>query len=252
MIEFHDERSEQDLAQPREKPVSIAASSLYRFTRFSRPFVGRGRLLRWYLDLGRLFQRLSFEVAGEIFGESFHSRRTGVSPERIQGLLPKGASVLDVGCGSGRWCAVAAAYADHVTGLDASAASIENARRMHPHPKIEFLLADAEKNLRAQLGHRTFDLVLLIHVIEHIEKVDQLLEELKLLGRKLLVEVPDFESDMLNHVRHHYRRPFYSDADHVREYTDSILRSQLTRSGWRVEHLEIRRGSIVAVAGHPR
>jgi hypothetical protein len=42
--------------------------------------------------------------------------------------------------------------------------------------------------------------------------------------------------------------PFYSDADHVREYTVDILNSQLVRNGWQVVENRKRGGGVLAIA----
>ena len=44
---------------------------------------------------------------------------------------------------------------------------------------------------------------------------------------------------------------WYSDEDHVREYTAGLLTGQLERAGWTVLSVEHRRGMLVAVATRP-
>lgn len=244
---FDDRVSEGDLEAPRRKPRAAAASILYRFTSAAAPVLGRRRLLSWYLDLSRWFHRLSFEIAGELYGESFHLKRLAVTGSLIRRLLPENGSVLDVGCGTGRWSHVASEQAGTVVAIDLSATNIETARRLHPGPNIEFVVGDVAQMLPESAGP-AFDLALLIHVLEHIDDAVDLLSRLRRLARTVLVEVPDFEADMLNHVRRSLGRAFYSDSDHVREYTESVLREQLGRAGLRVLLLENRRGSILAVA----
>lgn len=244
---FDDRVSEGDLESPRRKPRAAAASFLYRFTSAAAPVLGRRRLLSWYLDLSRWFHRLSFEIAGELYGESFHLKRLAVTGSLIRRLLPENGSVLDVGCGTGRWSQVASEQAGTVVAIDLSATNIETARRLHPSPNIDFVVGDVARMLPGS-GGPTFDLALLIHVLEHIDDAVDLLSRLRRLARTVLVEVPDFEADMLNHVRRSMGKAFYSDSDHVREYTESVLREQLGRAGLRVLLLENRRGSILAVA----
>ena len=52
-----------------------------------------------------------------------------------------GERVLDVGCGTGHLTAQIAAAGTEVVGIDASAAMIDEARRVYP--KLEFIKADA-------------------------------------------------------------------------------------------------------------
>jgi len=69
-----------------------------------------------------------------------------------------------------------------------------------------------------------------------------------LVARRLLVEVPDFESDPVNLARLAQGRDFSSDGDHVREYTERTLVEALVKSGWHVEWRRKRGGAIVALA----
>jgi Methyltransferase domain len=95
-----------------------------------------------------------------------------------------------------------------------------------------------------------FDIALLIYVLEHIENPDSLLQAISLIAPTLIIEVPDFESDALNLVRQTLDSPYYSDADHIREYTLDILHQQLERNGWQIDYSERLKGSILAIARH--
>jgi ubiquinone/menaquinone biosynthesis C-methylase UbiE len=50
--------------------------------------------------------------------------------------IGEGVSVLDVGCGSGEFCELAAARGARVSGIDAAAGLIEVARRRLPHADL--------------------------------------------------------------------------------------------------------------------
>jgi hypothetical protein len=74
---------------------------------------------------------------------------------------------------------------------------------------------------------RSFDVGLLIHIIEHIDDPDFLLSSLQKLVNTLIVEVPDFESDSLNLVRLKLGSPYYSD-----ETVSGNTPSPLWSSNW--------------------
>jgi hypothetical protein len=63
--------------------------------------------------------------------------------------------------------------------------------------------------------------------------------------------VPDFEHDPLNWVRVKQACRFYTDGDHVREYTLNILSEQLEKTGWRTSFVQQRHGSMVVIAHGP-
>lgn len=80
--------------------------------------------------------------------------------------VPRGARVLDLGCGSG---SLLASFEDRGwvrVGVDISPSGIEQARRHYP--AITFLLADATDDLPALLGKAAFDVVISTETLEHV------------------------------------------------------------------------------------
>lgn len=82
--------------------------------------------------------------------------------------VSKGARVLDVGCGVGRWSRMLAARGAHVVGVDLSPTMIEQARERAAAQGVadrcRFAVTDVT---RFDLGER-FDLVLGVTVLQHI------------------------------------------------------------------------------------
>jgi SAM-dependent methyltransferase len=76
---------------------------------------------QWYIDR---FRRMAAEGA-DLGGEA----------RLVDALLPRGARVLDAGCGPGRVGAELAARGHYVVGVDADAALIEAAKADHPGPR---------------------------------------------------------------------------------------------------------------------
>lgn len=77
---------------------------------------------------------------------------------------------------------------------------------------------------------------------------DRILQDLRGVASKIVVEVPDFEQDSLNYVRSEQQLPFYSDGDHVREYTLIILQQQIEQNDWRVLETSSNGAPVLAVA----
>ncbi len=244
--------TESDLAMPRQKPRSIAISLAYRLVRVARALFGAKAVLRFCLDTSWLTWRFAFELSSDVLGNEFQSEARGISEELLKEFIPPGGSVVDVGCGPGRWSRVAARHAGTVVGVDSSKAVIEQARRDTVEKNVTYLIGNASD----ALGQRHFDVALLIHVLEHIEDAGAFLRIAGAAADVLIIEVPNFDVDPLNAVRHRLGRRFYTDADHVREYTPAILREQLLRSGFEIVREQQNRGSIVAVArltpSHPQ
>lgn len=236
--------TEQQLSMPRQKGKSVAVSIGYKLVRIGKMIFGRERLLRYFLNSARIRWRFAFEIAGEIDGGQFHNYAKALNEDLLSRYIDKSSSVIDIGCGLGRWCKVAGQYANSVVGIDYDAALIAIANNENNADNIEYLVGDVTKDLDG----RTFDLALLTHVIEHIDSPDDLLFELKGIAKTLIVEVPDLAQDPLNFMRLKYDQPFYSDGDHVREYTEETLLNQLSRTGWRVIETRKNGGSVLVVA----
>jgi ubiquinone/menaquinone biosynthesis C-methylase UbiE len=171
-----------------------------------------------------------------------------MTEDMLMDWVPPGGTVLDVGCGGGRWCRATARVAEKVTGIDRNEAVISAARESSPQSNLSYIVGDVSSALAGQMAGEFFDVVLLVHVLEHIDEAGALLTALRGVAKRLVVEVPDFEGDRLNLLRYNLETRYYSDADHVREYTTEILLCQLKRNGWKVPHHQRFRGSIVAIA----
>jgi SAM-dependent methyltransferase len=240
--------TEEELSFFRRKQRSVAISVAYRGMRLARAMVGPRLLLKACLFGSWLLHRFALELSYGIFGDRFRQTAFALTERSLAPLISDSDTVLDLGCGIGRWTRVAARHAAAVVGVDYDATLIDEARRLTTDPTVEFVVGDVTRPLSEVVGGRIFDLVLLLHIVEHIEDADGFLRSLADCARRVVVEVPDFESDYLNPVRWAVGSRFYSDADHVREYTIHTLSAQLQRTGWRLDHFQQRGGCLLAVA----
>lgn len=90
--------------------------------------------------------------------------------EPIVRELPEGASVLDLGCGSGRDAATLLRRGFDVTGTDASPAMLEQAVKHHPELAGRTVLHKLPEKLPFAAG--CFDAALAMAVIMHIEETE--------------------------------------------------------------------------------
>ena len=97
-------------------------------------------------------------------------------PAEIRGLIPKGSTVLDVGCGNGHNMAWVNAYGDYkVTGIDINKKDLAIAKKRKCY--IEKNKPVYEKLVIADLTKKTtfkkkFDVVVSSQLVEHLEKKD--------------------------------------------------------------------------------
>ena len=88
---------------------------------------------------------------------------------------------------------------------------------------------------------RKFDLLVLTHVLEHLENPTEFLCKFKKFFRYVYIEVPDFDASLLNQLRQDIGTPFvYSDEDHKWEFGRAELLKVVTDCGLTV--LDERRG----------
>jgi SAM-dependent methyltransferase len=198
---------------PRKKPRNWLASVTYR--------VGRFVPANAMLDLAAITHRLAFEKVGA-WGDNPFLHRHIKPTDRV----------LEIGCSSGR--VLSKVQAAERVGIDTDAKAIERGRK--EHPELTLLCADA----RAYSGD--FDVVILSHVLEHIDEPEALLKSLRF--ERLYIEVPDFEVTPLNPVRAQRGLIAHTDADHVAEFTRDELEDLFRSSGLDVIDHEFRWGFL--------
>lgn len=88
-------------------------------------------------------------------------------------LIAPGSKVLDIGCNEGRILSFLPADIRYV-GLDISATAIERARQRYPDQ--QFLISDLNKPSEVFLEEHTFDAVIMLALIEHIDSPTQVVK----------------------------------------------------------------------------
>lgn len=238
---------DRDLEFPRRKRQRLVIAATYRLAYLAMRVFGTEHLLRFAADEAWILRRVGFELASELYGESFQCASLALSEDSLERWLPANANVLDLGCGAGRWSRAAATRARSVVGIDRDVALIARARSVTRDDRVTFLVGDVTRSLPEQVAKR-FDIALLVHLLEHLDDVDPFLRMLHELTPRLIVEVPDVTADPLNVARRKIGSPFYSDDDHVREYSPAMLVEHLGRNGWRIRESLQRGGAIAAFA----
>ena len=98
----------------------------------------------WYIERFRAMARAGDDLAGEA--------------RLVDAMAPRGAHILDAGCGPGRLGGYLAAAGHHVVGVDVDPALIEAAEQDHPGPR--WLVGDlAELDLPARGIAEPFDVI---------------------------------------------------------------------------------------------
>lgn len=154
-----------------------------------------------------------------------------------------GERVLDVGCGLGTLAhALVAAREVTVLAVDEDPRSIELARSRHPHPRLEFRLGDA----RRDLPEGQFDVALLSHFLEHLEHRRAFLHGLRARQQpgRLLLRLPLFDRDWTVPLRRELGVRWKSDDGHFAELTEGEWIAELAEAALTVTHREVRWGEL--------
>ncbi len=140
-------------------------------------------------------------------------------------LLP-GAVLLDIGCVSGDLTSVLARSVTSVIGIDHDRDWIAVAQENRRLSEVEFLVGETEGCLAS--ADTKFDVVVLSHVLEHLDAPILLLEQASSRCGFGYLEVPDFDCGPNDGYRRILERPIsLSDVDHLFEFDREELEALL-------------------------
>lgn len=95
--------------------------------------------------------------------------------------LPKDASVLEIGIGSGKWSCAFSIMGYKVTAMDNNPEMLEQAKRNFPNIRIEYVLDDL-LNLTSEASKRKYELVTNEGVLEHVLDRDERISAIRAMG----------------------------------------------------------------------
>jgi len=198
----------------RKKPRLIWASFFYRLHTIL-PLNNKAKF-KLYLNMTAMFERLSHQMSFKNFGPHNHPHRTHARIFRDK-FLNKEFTVLDLGCATGDISNELAEKTKKVVGIDHNPVSVKEASRKHQRENLEFYQGDAQEFL--QKNNAKFDLLILSHILEHLDNPKDFLLKFKDYFGYIYIEVPDFDKTYLNHYRKELNmRLIYTDDDHVSEF----------------------------------
>ena len=197
------------------------------------------------LDLEWIFSHLCHEASFTAFSGSEHPLRI-VTRDLLLRVMPERARILDLGCGSGELLAILGEISADVVGIDHSAEQVDLAR-LHLTEKgldnVRVFVTDGVKYLQG-VGEPV-DVVVLSHILEHLEDPSATLRDVAELCSFVYVEVPDFESQTSNAFRQLLGRPLiFSDLDHIWEFDRREITELLEGAGLIVLETDHRLGML--------
>jgi len=162
-----------------------------------------------------------------IFGTRYHR---GLISKVLKSVPPQSKRILDIGCGYGNMTKFLEKKGDTIVGLDLGGLFY----RPYVSEKLSFLKSDA---LHIPFHDDTFDCLISLDVIEHIEDDQSLVDEVKRVLKPkglAIIETPNrhrlsaellslFKSNSQNFPKSYGHDELLGDIIHIREYTKPEL-----------------------------
>lgn len=222
----------------RKKPKKFLLRLIYLFQKFL-PLSAPAKF-KLFLNLEWIFDRLSHEMSFKIFTNETHPIRQ-YSKTFILDNISESDVVLDLGCNFGFLSYVVAVKAKSVVGIDFSKEVIEAAKKSFQKNNLEFVVGEAREFLDS--SKQSFDVLLLSHVLEHIDDPKDFIMKFKNNFKKIYIELPDFDKTYLNQYRLHQKNELiYTDDDHVTEFDRAELTALLKDCGLEISNADFRFG----------
>lgn len=214
----------------REKKINYFGSFFY-FLRRILPLSTRAKY-RLFLNLEWIFNRFAYEYSVRMYKYEDHPvviYKMKFLKESIAGNH----SVVDLGCANGLISYWVAEFARKVVGIDHNKHLIDIAKANYVRDNLQFYTIDAAEFL--ENNSEKYDVLILSHILEHIDHPKEFLLKYIKFFEYVFVELPDYDSTVLNHFRKDQNlKLIYSDDDHVSEFDRNELKQIFSECGIKV------------------
>lgn len=222
----------------RHKKRNLLLTLIYRLSKL--PLMSKRKKFGLLLDLEWIFDRLSHEQSFNFYSVEDHPLRK-YSNTYILSHLKENDTVLDLGCHAGQITSALADKAKEVVGIDYDKTAITLAKSRYQKPNLLFIHDDVTSYLQA--NNRSFDVLILSHILEHLENPKDIVLSCKPYVNYMYIELPDFDKSYMNHYRLHLKRDLiYTDADHISEFDRMEMKTLIKECGFSILESEYRFG----------
>jgi len=199
--------------------------------------------LRFLLHLDNYLYTLEGKKAVE-YGGGIHIKHRHIRyHDFFVNRINKGERVLDIGCGNGALTRdIAERAGAYVIGIDLNPDNIVKAEQHHAHPKVEYRVGDALKDLPQD----SFDVVVLSNVLEHLPNRVEFLRKIQtiLSPSRILIRVPLYERDWRVPLKEELGIDYRLDPTHRIEYTVEGFAEEVEEAGLKIAYQEVRWGEL--------
>ena len=229
----------------RKKRKIFTLSLIYKISKIL-PFPKKIKFII-FSNLSWIFNRLAFETSNDMVKRNHLSKTKSVN--FFKKYLNKNDKIIDIGCGAGEKSFMLSKYCNYILGIDNSSVLIRNAKENYKEVKnLKFLNLDLH-DLKSSTEVKYYDVIFLSHILEHVENSNNFIKSLIEFGDKIFIEVPDFDSNILNLFRKDYSIAInYTDDDHVYEFDKKSIIKILNQNDFQIIDIENTHGVIRVIA----
>lgn len=222
----------------------IMKSFLYRSAETAYAVLPKRAVLAFYGYLTYVLRNVTWRLACKYYGPRMTERRREMA-SFVLSHVSAGDRVLDVGCAEGNLTRLIAGKAGSVTAVEIDRRYLDMIdMRAGVFAHTRFLHGDI-----LSLGlEGTFDVAVLIHVIEHMEKSEAVLRLLSRIARTIVIETPDESSDWMTELVRDMGIDDCGDDKHFKLYDTGLLKRELEENGWTDVEVSIGSGVVRAAA----
>jgi len=202
------------LKLPRNKKRNLLLSLIYRINKLR--LLNTKTRLKLFSTLEWIFGRLAHEESFIYYKKTDHPVRINTI-NFLSNFLSKKHEVFDLGTHQGDLAVLIAPLVKNIIGIDYENKNILIAKRKHVVLNVEFIHMEANEFLK--INKKTFDVLILSHILEHLDNPKIFLNNIKSFFKYIYVEVPDFEATNHNKYRIDSGSSLiYTDVDHIHEF----------------------------------
>ena len=180
-----------------------------------------------------------------ILKHGYHPKHDVIKyPEWFASKIPANSVILDIGYGDGAIIKKLQHQAEKVIGIDLKKTDDVTWKLQN----VELIQQDALK-LRPEFLEDV-QYVVVSNILEHLEKREVLLERLRGASqlKQLLVRVPDLERHWIVEIKRKYGVQWRSDPTHVIEHSESKIKDEVLKAGFKIVEYEKRFGEHYLIA----
>jgi len=139
--------------------------------------------------------------------------------------------VLDIGCGkSMTYNQRIAPIVKYFDAFDINEKKIRYCEKENKFSNVHFSVMDVTK----EFPSKKYDVVILSHVLEHLYNPNDVLEKLKSITKKIIVQLPRYDNHWWYLVKKDLDLFYFKDEDHKQEFTIETAKNLIQESGWKV------------------